>query len=176
MLRLSAPDKNRHLVYLGLGSNINPEKSLRQAIELLAQQVRVLSVSKAWKTSAVGSHGPDFLNAAVLIETELPPETLKSYILQPIEAKLGRVRTRDKNSPRTIDIDILVVNGLVHDQEIWRRAHLAMPLSELNTTLAHPESGLAISEVARQLSKMHPIYPQLHVLIGTSNPHPDQSH
>jgi len=176
VLRLSVPDKTRNLIYLSLGSNIRPQENLRLAVELLALQVGVVSLSSAWRTPAVGSHGPDFLNAAILIKTDLPPDMIKSIILQPIEAKLGRVRTTDKNSPRTIDIDILVVNRIVYDKELWRRAHLAVPLSEINNELAHPESGASIAEVARQLSKVNPIHAEPHVLKKIINPNPDHSY
>lgn len=79
------------------------------------------------------------------------PEEFKSRVIRRIEAELGRVRGTDKNAPRTIDIDILIVDGSVTDKQIWERAHLAVPLSELNYELSDPGSGLHIGPVAERL-------------------------
>ncbi len=56
---------------------------------------------------------PNFLNAAVLIETDLTAAELKEQVLQVIERELGRVRTADKNAPRTIDLDIALFGDQV---------------------------------------------------------------
>lgn len=114
----------RHRACLLLGSNIQPEENLRRAVELLRQYFVVEKVSAAWETPAVGSDGPDFLNAAVVIHTSLDPWQLKERFLRPLEAQLGRVRTADKNAPRTIDIDI--VSGMLTCWT-WMYGNMLMP-------------------------------------------------
>ncbi len=163
MLKLNVPSKNKHSIYLSLGSNIQPEENLPEAVELLAQRVHVISVSNAWKTPAVGSRGPDFLNAVAFIKTDLAPEVLKSDILQSIESKLGRVRTSDKNAPRTIDLDILIIDGFVIENEIWSQVYLAVPLAEIDGNFMQIESGRTILDIAQQLTKINPIHSQPHV-------------
>ncbi len=110
----------QHLVCLSLGSNIAPADNLKQALELLRRELTVLAVSRAWRTPAVGSQGPDFLNAAVLVHAPQPASQLKSQVLRDIEARLGRIRGEDKYAPRTIDIDIVVDGERVVDPELWK--------------------------------------------------------
>jgi len=95
-------------VYLILGSNIDPETNLPQAIKILNQVLGVAAQSSIWRTPAVGFEGEDFLNAVVLIYTCISANTLKNEVLRPLEALLGRVRSEEKFSPRAIDIDILL--------------------------------------------------------------------
>lgn len=153
------------VVYLGLGSNINPEKNLARAVALLRKQVRLLALSTAWETPPDGSNGPDFLNAAALIQTQLAAGDLRAQILRPIESRLGRVRTADPNAPRTIDLDILVYDGEVAEPEIWERIYLALPLSELLPGLLHPESGESLRQVADRLIQGVPISPRPDVFL-----------
>lgn len=100
-----------HSVYLSLGSNVEPEANLPKAIELLSQYGRVQAVSDAWESLAVGSSGPNFLNASVHLLTDIEPSELKSRVARPIETALGRVRTEDKNAP--------VADGCRRDDGGW---------------------------------------------------------
>lgn len=138
-------------VYLGLGSNIDPESNLPRGLALLGQKVQILALSSTWETPPAGGRGPNFLNAVALALTELEPEPLRREVLRPIEARLGRVRTDDPNAPRPFDIDILVVEREVLDPEIWERAYKAIPLAELLPDLRHPLSGELLEAVARRL-------------------------
>jgi len=161
---LSAQRKTEYLAYLSLGSNIQPELNLPLAVELLSQHLQVVAHSTAWKTPAVGGHGPDFLNAVVFVRTKIPPGELKREVIEKIENQLGRVRTADKYAPRTIDIDILVVNGDVHDSEIWIQAHLAIPLAEICRDQIRSSSGETLDEISRQLSRTNLIEAQSGIL------------
>jgi len=149
-----------HLVYLGLGSNISPETNLPSALKRLRDTLQVEAVSTAWKTPAIGTVGPDFLNAAIAIRTELSPDELKSQVIRKIENQLGRIRTEDKNAPRSIDIDILIFNEQIVDPQIWSQVHLAVPLAELIPGFMHSESGETLAQAARRLSIASPITPQ----------------
>jgi len=149
----------QRLVCLSLGSNIAPADNLKQALELLRQELTVLAVSRAWRTPAVGSQGPDFLNAAVLVHAPQPASQLKSQVLQDIEARLGRIRTEDKYAPRTIDIDIVVDGEQVVDPELWKYAHLAQPVAELLPDLVDPTSGQTLETIAERLRPLAGIRP-----------------
>lgn len=159
-LKLNVPtdsDTNQYL--LSLGSNINPTENIIKAVKLLAPEVSVLHVSSVWKSEAVGSDGPDFLNAALLIQSKLAPAELKMNVLSKIENQLGRSRTEDKNSPRTIDIDILAENEKILDLEIWTQAHLAVPASEIIPHLSQLETGMILSDQAKKLAARTKIFP-----------------
>ncbi len=146
-----------HYIYLELGSNINPEHNLPIAIDILRQLVRVEKISAVWETPAIGSAGPNFFNLAVRIRSSLSPDVLKQLVLRKIEAYLGRKRTSDKNAPRTIDIDIVIVDGKVVDDHLWHFAHLAIPLAELIPDLVWDENqGETLKQVSERLSMREP--------------------
>lgn len=144
-------------VCLILGSNIDPELNIQRALRKLEQIFPVEGVSAVWETPAVGSDGPNFLNAAVVIYTSLDPRSLKEQLLRPLEARLGRVRTADKFAPRTLDIDIVAWNAVILDHNVWRQAHLAVPVAELLPCYWSDETGEYLEQVARRLSTMTPI-------------------
>lgn len=139
-----------HNVYLGLGSNIDPEANLPRAIEMLEQYGRVREVSGVWESHAVGSAGPNFLNASVLLETELPPAELTDRLARPIETAMGRVRTADKNAPRPIDIDVMLVDGEAFNLDRWDSAFVLLPIAELLPDTPHPVTGQPLRLAAEQ--------------------------
>jgi 2-amino-4-hydroxy-6-hydroxymethyldihydropteridine diphosphokinase len=147
-------------VCLMIGSNINPEENIQRALRKLDQFFLVEGVSKVWETPAVGSKGPNFLNVAIVISTSLDPRSLKERVLRPLEAQLGRVRTADKNAPRTLDIDIIAWNAAILDHDVWRHAHLAVPVAELLPCYRSDETGEYLEQAARRLSSMTPIRPR----------------
>jgi 2-amino-4-hydroxy-6-hydroxymethyldihydropteridine diphosphokinase len=138
--------------YVGLGSNIDPANNLSKALELLARHVIIDAIAHTWETPAVGSRGPNFLNTAVAVRTQLPPGLLKSLVLRRIERELGRVRTANKNAPRTIDLDILVYEGQVLDSKVWSYAFMAVPLAELLPDLHNSETGETLEQAAKRLA------------------------
>jgi len=147
-------------VYLLLGSNIDPAQSLSRAVAMLKEQVTVVGVSPVFESPPVGDlQQPCFLNAAVAIETSLSPSGLRNRVLKPIEAALGRVRTGNKYSPRTIDLDILLFGDRVlvcggkriPDPDLLRRPHAACPMAALAPELRHPETGQTMSAIAAAL-------------------------
>jgi 2-amino-4-hydroxy-6-hydroxymethyldihydropteridine diphosphokinase len=147
-------------VLVALGSNIDSERNLGEAVRRLASFCRLLAVSPAYETTPVGNtEQPNFLNAAALIETDLTAAELKVRVLQIIEGDLGRVRTEDKNAPRTIDLDIALFGHQVldpgprriPDPDILRYPHIAVPLADLAPTMRHPEDGRTLQEIAQSL-------------------------
>src|SRR5512141_2224954 len=134
----AAAMSQQHKVYLSLGSNINAETNLPRAIQLLANYGDVEAVSGVWESHAVGSNGPNFLNASVLFLTELSAQELKERVIGPVEAALGRIRTADKNAPRTIDIDIMMVDGKPFNLDRWDNAFVLLPIADLLPEAQHP--------------------------------------
>jgi 2-amino-4-hydroxy-6-hydroxymethyldihydropteridine diphosphokinase len=137
----AAEETETHTLYLGLGSNIDPEINLPRAISNLRRYLEITAFSSVWETPPVGGEGPDFLNAVARAQGDLPADALRFQILRPLEARLGRVRTRDPNAPRPIDLDILILNGQVLEPEIWEQAYWAVPLAELLPDFPHPRTG-----------------------------------
>jgi len=150
-------NKEVHQVVIGLGSNISPAENLRSSLYLLGRLVPIKAVSGVWRTPAIGSPGPDFLNAAVLISTQLSIEELRDELLRPIENLLGRIRTKDPNAPRTIDLDILIYDDQLLDQELWTYAHMGVPVSEIVPAYKDPISGEQALFIAEHLLKSSPI-------------------
>jgi 2-amino-4-hydroxy-6-hydroxymethyldihydropteridine diphosphokinase len=153
----AAGQTETHQVYLGLGSNIRPEDNLAQAYALLQQSVRVEAVSHIWETPPVGSSGPNFLNAAARVSTGLSLADLRARILKPIEEGLGRVRTGDPNAPRTIDLDVLIFDGVALDENIWEQAHVCVPLAELIPDYAKAEGDITLGQVATRFRQAYPL-------------------
>ncbi len=146
-----------HLAFLSLGSNIEPEKNLVAAVRELGRFGRVLRVSGVWESPPLGSPGrPDFLNAALLLETSLSARELKETAIAQIEAALGRVRGADPNAPRTIDIDIMLFDRdrlsfgkrSIPDPEVLERPFVAIPLAEIAPDYVHPVTGETLARIA----------------------------
>jgi len=125
----------------------------------------VKAVSTVWETQAIGSNGPNYLNVAVLISTDLDIQVFKIQVIVCIEATLGRVRTQDKYADRTIDIDILIFDDIVHDPNLWLQGFIALPTAELIPDLMNPDSGKSLAETAsiigQQIVAFH--HPDVHL-------------
>jgi 2-amino-4-hydroxy-6-hydroxymethyldihydropteridine diphosphokinase len=150
---------------IALGSNVEAERHLPAAVAALRERAQVERVSSAWATAPVGPAGqPPFLNAAVLLSTELPPERLRSELLHGIERELGRVRTEDRYAPRTIDLDLTAygVQRLrlgdreIPDPELLREAFLAVPAAEVAPEWVHPVTGETLEAIASGLVEALP--------------------
>jgi 2-amino-4-hydroxy-6-hydroxymethyldihydropteridine diphosphokinase len=149
-------------VYILLGSNIEKERNLPEAVRLLVSFDRVVAVSSVYETAPVGLEDqPHFLNAAVQIETELPATEFRQQVLAEVERRLGRVRTADKNAPRTIDADLILFNDEVFDlddthhipdPELLEFPHIAVPIAELAPDMPHPETGERLNFLAAKLA------------------------
>jgi 2-amino-4-hydroxy-6-hydroxymethyldihydropteridine diphosphokinase len=134
--------------YLGLGSNIQPEKNLAEAIERLRAQGDIQATSSLWESRAVGSAGPNFLNICVCFVAQVGASQLKKQVVEPIELALGRVRSQDRNAPRTIDIDILIENDRPLSLERWGYAFVLLPMAELLPDFVDPVTRRPLSESA----------------------------
>lgn len=155
-----------HAVYLSLGSNIGAEKNLPKAIELLRRAGEIESVSTVWESESVGFDGPNFLNVCALFSTPLQSHELKEQIIRPIEAQLGRIRYADRNTPRTIDIDMVLFNETPLNLEFWEYAFVVVPLAELIPDFVHPIRHEKLTRAARQLKRQVWIVPRSDVVIS----------
>jgi 2-amino-4-hydroxy-6-hydroxymethyldihydropteridine diphosphokinase len=115
---------------------------------------RVTSISSLYETAAWGNtNQPTFYNQAICVETTLEPENLLARLLT-IEIDMGRVR-EEKYGPRTIDLDILMVNDIVLDSptltiphpQLHNRRFALLPLIEIAPTLLHPVLDKTIQEL-----------------------------
>ena len=120
-----------HEVVIGLGSNIDPEANLEQAVLELKSRFKVSKRSQWTRTKPIGIQDqPDFYNGALLMETELEQQSLKKE-LKRIEDILGRDRSLPKFGPRTIDLDILIWNKEVVDEDYYERDFLRKGVEEI---------------------------------------------
>jgi 2-amino-4-hydroxy-6-hydroxymethyldihydropteridine diphosphokinase len=142
-----------HQVYLSLGSNIQPEVNLPKAVALLQEYGEVRKVSRGWESEAVGSDGPNFLNACILFATPLSRVEVKEKIIHPIETKLGRKRSADKYAPRTIDIDIVLFDEQLCDEKFWKQAFVVIPLAEIHPEYRNPITRESILQTATRLQQ-----------------------
>ena len=97
--------------YLSLGSNIDAPGNLRSALRALRARFGEVIVSPVYRIPAVGFEGPDFLNAAAIIDSDLDPFALVAW-LQGLERAHGRMRNHFKLSSRTLDLYIVYINNL----------------------------------------------------------------
>lgn len=147
-------------VFVALGSNVNSEYSIQEAVRRLSLYCRLVAISPVYETTPIGNtEQPNFLNAAALVETDLTAAELKVQVLQVIEQELGRVRSEDKNAPRTIDLDIALFadqnldagSQQICDPDILRYAHIAVPLADIAPQRRHPVTGQTLQEIAQSL-------------------------
>ena len=141
-------------IYLSLGSNIQPEKNLTKAKELLSKEYQLEKESKTYKTKSEGFEGEDFLNQVVCLTTEDSAEEVVG-MLKDIEKKIGRKDSTEKFSDREIDIDLLLYGKYVgkalgkdiphKDIDLYR--FVLEPLAEIAPNLIHPKHQEKISEI-----------------------------
>ncbi|MHB1272828.1 MAG: 2-amino-4-hydroxy-6-hydroxymethyldihydropteridine diphosphokinase [Rhodanobacter sp.] len=141
-------------VYLSLGSNLEPRRHLRAAIDELHARFGAIAVSPAYRNHALGFDGADFVNLAVGLDTDLAPAALNDW-LHALEDRHGRRRDVPRYSDRTLDVDIVFYDDLVtagpgHLQlprEELRHAFVLKPIADIAPHFRHPLSGLSMAEL-----------------------------
>ena len=140
-------------IYLGLGSNIDPEKNLRLGIRELRDRYGALEISAVYRGAAVGFDGPDFLNLVVACVTDQSPLAVHDEI-EVIHRMAGRQRGEERFSSRPLDIDLLLYDDQVFEapplriprSDVLDYAFVLRPLVELAPTLVHPTTGKTLAE------------------------------
>ncbi len=120
-----------NVAIIGVGSNIQPEKNIAQAINLLEERVHILKKSRFVQTQPIGCRQQDdFMNGCLLVETDKERELFTAE-LKLIEKTLGRVKQTDRYGPRTIDLDLLTWNGQIKDTDVYHRDFIQKGILEL---------------------------------------------
>ena len=140
-------------VYLGLGSNFDPERNLRRGIDELRRRFGALELSLVYRNKAVGFHGADFLNLVARLDTEASLAQIDAEI-ESIHTLVGRHRGADKFASRPLDIDLLLYDDLIQREpgprvpreDILEYSFVLRPLAELAPELVHPVTGRTIAE------------------------------
>jgi 2-amino-4-hydroxy-6-hydroxymethyldihydropteridine diphosphokinase len=165
------------LAFISIGSNIQPERHLPQALARLKDLGDLLRISNVYQNPARGPvEQDDFLNAAALLAVDVGAGQLRAS-LRAIEQDLGRRRGETlpgltpreaKYAPRTIDLDLsLLGQQVIHsgpvqlpDPDILTMAHVAVPLAELAPDFRHPETDETLQAIARRLSDQAQMTPR----------------
>ncbi|KAF1368270.1 2-amino-4-hydroxy-6-hydroxymethyldihydropteridine diphosphokinase [Yokenella regensburgei] len=156
------------LVYIALGSNLaSPLDQVNAAIAALGEipESRVVALSSFYRTPPLGPQDqPDYLNAAVALDTALSPEALLDNT-QRIELQQGRVRKAERWGPRTLDLDIMLFGQQVLDTprltvphyDMKNRGFMLWPLFEIAPELTFPD-GTTLAAILKQLNSAQPAH------------------
>ena len=147
-------------IYIALGSNLDePSEQIYKAINSIdaVDDLSVTHISSLYKTKPIGKiDQPDFINAVIEVEGDISPNNLHAA-LQDIEAQAGRIR-KELNEPRTLDLDILLIDDLIMKTKkltvphprMHQRQFVIVPLFEINQKLNIPGIG-SIDEILKSL-------------------------
>nr|WP_216670956.1 2-amino-4-hydroxy-6-hydroxymethyldihydropteridine diphosphokinase [Cronobacter sakazakii] len=149
------------MAFIALGSNLaEPLSQVNNALAALARipDSRIVATSSFYRTPPLGPQDqPDYLNAAVALETTLSAEALLDNT-QRIELEQGRVRKAERWGPRTLDLDIMLFGDatinterlIVPHYDMKNRAFMLLPLSEIAPALRFPD-GERLADVLERL-------------------------
>ena len=154
------------LACIAIGSNLaSPLEQVNAAVKALGEipQSKIVAVSSFYRTPPLGPQDqPDYLNAAVILETELGPEELLDNT-QRIELQQGRVRKAERWGPRTLDLDIMLfghetINSerlTVPHYDMKNRGFMLWPLFEVAPDLIFPD-GTPLKSILNSLNAERP--------------------
>lgn len=149
--------------YIGVGSNVERKKHIKEAIDELRHLGQALRLSTIYECPSVGFDGDRFYNLVVELQTT---ENLTEFSrsLRDIELKWGRCEHAEKFQPRTIDLDILLFGDEVSAQspqiprkDIYHYAFVLKPLAELCPDRVIPGDGRQVQELQQQLNLTTPL-------------------
>jgi 2-amino-4-hydroxy-6-hydroxymethyldihydropteridine diphosphokinase len=146
---------------VGFGANLGDRlRAMRSALAELTAITRLVKTSHVYETAPVGPPQPAYLNAAALVAWDGTAEALLEALLA-IEAKLGRVRGSQRFGPRTLDLDVLWIDGLAVEGErlivphprLRQRAFAVVPLLEVAPHARDPRTGEAYAVPAGEVRR-----------------------
>ena len=141
--------------YIGIGSNIQPERSILMALERLRQNLDIVAISPFYRTKAVGTAlgQDDFINGMIEVRTALSARQLKFNVLREVEFELGRLKEMPKHSPRNMDLDLVLfgnekIESLnVPEPEILERPYVYVPLLDIAPDIIIPGQTETLSHL-----------------------------
>ena len=140
-------------VFVGIGSNVEPERRVLQSVKLLRERFGMIRLSPVYRNAAVGFEGDDFLNMVVAFGTDLEVTQLNAA-LHEIELACGRERGAARFAPRTMDLDLLLYGDRVSAApvklprpEILKYAFVLKPLADLAPDRRHPGTDSTYAEL-----------------------------
>lgn len=147
-------------IYLGIGSNIDPDKNIKAGLRSLKTQFTNLTYSPTYLAPPFGFEGDSFHNLVVAAETDLPAEQVVELLRQ-VEFDHGRPEKALKYSSRSLDIDLLLYGDYVGEvgcyqiprSDIDRFDFVLRPLQDIAASEKHPVSGELFSDLWQQMNK-----------------------
>ena len=151
---------------LAFGSNLpfknnSPQDNIEKAYEVLSKNgIKILNKSSIYRSEAYpNKNDPEFCNSVVSVDTDLEPVVLLKIILK-IEESFDRKRYV-KNSPRTLDIDIICFDDIVLNEknliiphpEIQNRLFVLLPIQEINKNWLHPVLTKSVTNIIKEFDQ-----------------------
>ena len=151
---------------LAFGSNLpfknnSPQDNIEKAYEVLSKNgIKILNKSSIYKSEAYpNKNDPEFCNSVVSVDTDLEPNVLLKIILK-IEESFDRKRYV-KNSPRTLDIDIICFDNIVLNEknliiphpEMQNRLFVLLPIQEINKNWLHPVLTKSVTNIIKEFDQ-----------------------
>ncbi len=147
-------------VFVSLGSNINPQKHVRNGLNELEKHFASLIISPVYESIAIGFEGDNFINLVAKFDTVLDIHQV-SNILTDIEDQNGRTRDNIKFSARTLDIDLLLYGQLSLKEkkinlprpEIYHNAFVLKPLADIAENLIDIHTGKTYGQLWNEFNQ-----------------------
>ena len=145
---------NKTEVFLSLGSNIDPEENLKFACRELKKAFGNIQVSSVYRNKPIGFEGNDFLNMVVKVKSTFSPSEMLDF-LGSMEASTGRDISTGTFDSRTLDIDMILYNNLVHPEKPFKiprkdielYSFVLCPLAEIDPDGMHPVIGKTFKDL-----------------------------